>query len=501
MMCERQVNSGCDHLKKYKDENETSIFEDIAGNFVYPHMKQNFYELMKTMTMRCNAEKCTSICLLHTCLFCTTVLCYETHLRQHVQTTGHKFAIDNSYGNVYCFLCNNYVYDDEFLTIVDSVKQFSCSSLGFSYTPLTDIPLYKSDINLVVSTDTSEPIIRLKPTSYIGIRGLVNHGKTCFMNVVLQAFAHVPLIRNYFLSTIHKCKLKQNCFLCKIENLFTEFYSGKVEPMGLGDIVELVWKRAEHLSGDVQHDTHEFFIAALNLFHEDSIYSMKESNNSDPLNCTCVSHKIFMGQLQSNLVCKECNNISSTYDPFWDISLEICRQVETLLPPSVEECLEQYTQPEPLDINCNNCNSKGSMSKQMTFLRLPHILFLHLKRFKTIKKKTNKKSEDCFIHKKISTKIIFPHILDLTKFRSDYNSEDEGIASYELNLDDNRYELCSVINHVGPALDVGHYTTFISQHGRWFLCDDTKIKPVSLSDVLNSEAYMLVYEKKALEYS
>ncbi|KAI5712655.1 hypothetical protein M8J76_013905 [Diaphorina citri] len=494
MMCERQVSSGCEHLQKYKDDNETSIFKDIAGNFVYPHLQENFYELMKTMTMRCNAEKCTSTCLLHTCLFCTRVLCYDTHLRQHVQVTGHKFAVDISYGNVFCFMCNNYVYDDQFLAIADMVKQYACTTLGFSYTPLTDIPLYKSDINQVVTTDITEPISRLKATSYIGIRGLVNHGKTCFMNVILQAFSHVPLIRNFFLSTIHKCKLDQYCFLCKIEALFNEFYNGNVEPIGLGDIVELVWDRAPHLARDIQHDTHEFFIATLNLFHEDS----SESDNSDPLNCSCVSHKIFTGQLQSNLVCEQCNNVSTTNDPFWDISLEICQPVENnpMLPLSIEECLEQFTQPEHLDIQCNNCNAQGT-TKQMTFLKLPHILFLHLKRFKTIKKKGE------VIHKKVSTKVTFPHILDLTKYRSDYCSEDEdeGVAPYELNLEDNRYELCSVIKHSGLNIDVGHYTTYISQHKRWFLCDDTKIKPVGITDVLNSEAYMLVYEKKVLEYA
>lgn len=493
MMCERQVSSGCEHLKKYKDENGTSIFEDIAGNFVYPHLKENFYELMKTMTLRCNAEKCTSVCLLHTCLFCTTVLCYETHLRQHVQVTGHKFAIDNSYGNVYCFICNNYVYDDEFLTIVDSVKQFSCSSLGFSYTVLTDVPLCKSDINLIVTTDINEPITRLKSTRYIGIRGLVNHGKTCFMNVALQAFAHVPLIRNYFLSNIHKCKLDQNCILCEMEILFNEFYNGKVEPIVLGGMVGLLWARVPLLAEDAQHDSHEFFIAAINLFHEDCSESI-----DDAMNCTCVSHKLFMGQLQSSLACSKCNNVSTAIDPFWDISLDIYRPIENDPHPlSLEECLEQYTQPEPLDTQCNNCKEEGNNpTKQMTFLKLPHILFLHLKRFRTVKKKKN-----VLIRKKISTKVTFPLVLDLTKFRSDYNGEDEGVVPNELNLDDNRYELCSIINHIGPSLDVGHYTTYISQNQHWFMCDDTKIKPVSLTQALNSEAYMLVYEKKTLEYS
>jgi len=64
----------------------------------------------------------------------------------------------------------------------------------------------------------------------------------------------------------------------------------------------------------------------------------------------------------------------------------------------------------------------------------------------------------------------------------------------------NKYALFAVVNHQG-TIEGGHYTCFVrQQNGQWFKCDDHLITKASLSDVLNSEGYLLFYHKQFLEY-
>ena len=40
-------------------------------------------------------------------------------------------------------------------------------------------------------------------------------------------------------------------------------------------------------------------------------------------NCDCIVDTIFTGKLQSDVVCQSCQGVSTTIDPFWDISLDL----------------------------------------------------------------------------------------------------------------------------------------------------------------------------------
>ncbi len=120
-------------------------------------------------------------------------------------------------------------------------------------------------------------------------------------------------------------------------------------------------------------------------------------------NCDCIVDTVFTGKLQSDVVCQvgffflfcrlvlsnkfhftcdgqNCKNVSTTIDPFWDISLDL----PTVLPGtklgsaaggavaaaaaaamgqpiSLQNCLERFTKPEHLGstakIKCSICKS------------------------------------------------------------------------------------------------------------------------------------------------
>ena len=47
---------------------------------------------------------------------------------------------------------------------------------------------------------------------------------------------------------------------------------------------------------------------------------------TDAWSCDCIIHRVFTGSLQSDLTCASCRAVSTTVDPFWDISLDVAFQ-------------------------------------------------------------------------------------------------------------------------------------------------------------------------------
>lgn len=67
-----------------------------------------------------------------------------------------------------------------------------------------------------------------------------------------------------------------------------------------------------------------------------------------------------------------------------------------------------------------------------------------------------------------------------------------------------KYSLYAVVNHEGRSIDSGHYTSIVRQStgtDNWIKCDDLQLTPLNITQVLNSEGYLLFYHKKVLEYN
>lgn len=506
----------------------------------------------------------------------------KRHILEHATKEQHYLAIDLLFMAIYCFKCDDYVYNQEFESILRN--QYYCSnnydnSLIINnldgYNCRGEIKINQQQNNLGGSGGSSPAKKRRKSSSpqrkrishnsFLGLRGLINLGNTCFMNCILQALIHTPLLRDYFLADLHECHYdgeKQICLVCEMCRLFQEFYSGKSTPHIPLKLLHLVWTHAKHLAGYEQQDAHEFLIATLDILHRhckgSDINNTEEAIVNDPHNCDCIIDQIFTGGLQSDVICQTCNNVSTTIDPFWDISLD-------LGPKSLLDCLERFTRQEHLGstakIKCSKCQSYQESTKQLSMKKLPIVASFHLKRFEHSNR----------LHKKISTFISFPLYLDMSPFKasrratnninnSKYNNtndnsheQDSSSHSHDQDNDVNptsgngndttaqqapaatngngpifvntdeedqlmtkrrelregkgsggngvgddensKYCLFAVVNHSG-TIETGHYTAYIRQcRDQWFKCDDHLITRASVQEVLQSEGYLLFYHK------
>ncbi|XP_061830138.1 ubiquitin carboxyl-terminal hydrolase 22 isoform X1 [Nerophis lumbriciformis] len=519
--------AGCSHVNAYKVDNWKQNLRVIYQCFVWSGTAETrrrkvlqsdagWTELAKS----CICHMCGAhLNRLHSCLYCVFFGCFtKKHIHEHAKNKRHNLAIDLLYGGIYCFVCQDYIYDKDMEQIAkeEQRKAWKLQGIGEKYTTWEPT---KRELELLRHNPKRR---KITTNCTIGLRGLINLGNTCFMNCIVQALTHTPLLRDFFLSDRHKCEMQSNsCLVCEMSQLFQEFYSGHRSPHIPFRLLHLVWTHARHLAGYEQQDAHEFLIAALDVLHRhckgDSIRDNdngKKANN--PNHCNCIIDQIFTGGLQSDVTCQVCHGVSTTIDPFWDISLDLPGSSTPFWPLSpggdggtvngeshpsgsttLTDCLRRFTRPEHLGssakIKCGGCHSYQESTKQLTMKKLPIVACFHLKRFEHSAK----------LRRKITTYVSFPLELDMTPFMAS-SKESRMNGQYQQTVDvlnnDNKYSLFAVVNHQG-TLESGHYTSFIRQHkDQWFKCDDAIITKASIKDVLDSEGYLLFYHKQFLEY-
>lgn len=236
---------------------------------------------------------------------------------------------------------------------------------------------------------------------------------------------------------------------------------------------------------------------------------------------------MFQGHVQSKLVCNKCGHKSISYSPFSILSLPIPNKHGRGV--DLTDCLRYFTQDEVLSgenaWNCPKCNkvegptenpidvvfqpkrgmfrlrrskspSKKSTPstvpaptsisiKQLSFIKLPPVLFIHLSRFSMFN-----------VTDKLDTDITYP-------LRLKFNHATHDIY----------YNLTGLINHYGN-LKSGHYTSLVNKsshsendnllHPYWCYFDDDRLRinvshgniaAENLSKLRSRDVYVLCYEQ------
>jgi ubiquitin C-terminal hydrolase len=273
--------------------------------------------------------------------------------------------------------------------------------------------------------------------------------------------------------------------------------------------------------------------------------------DADPEVDTEYPFSLFRGTVESNVVCESCKASSSTLDPIEDVGLEVTAPLSSGVgvtsnpsgvgtPGSVhstssarggganssssrnaspipaasaltdvQTAFQRFAQTEALDMSykCETCGKVGRATKQSRLASIPPILTLHLKRFRygdrtapsqAAPTRRSCRSEvsqllgnnDYLTGKsgsaKIEGHIKFDMIFDLKPYLTD------ELKAKHANM---FCRLFAVIVHAGKNSHSGHYIAFVRDvsQNEWWKMDDSRVTAVTMSEVMQAEAYMLLY--------
>ncbi|KAK8947302.1 Ubiquitin carboxyl-terminal hydrolase 23 [Platanthera zijinensis] len=301
--------------------------------------------------------------------------------------------------------------------------------------------------------------------------GLENLGNTCYLNSVLQCLTYTEPFAAYLQSGKHKstCRAAGFCAMCALQNHVMDALQSTGKILKPFHLVRNLRCISRTFQNSRQEDAHEYMVNLLESMHKCCLPYGVPSESPSAYERSLV-HKIFGGQLRSQVKCMKCSYCSNKFDPFLDLSLEIVGA------DSVKKALAHFTAPEQLDdggrqYKCQHCKEKVRASKQLTVHKPPYVLTIHLKRFGS-----------CIRGEKINKKVEFGPSLDLKPFVS-------GLHEEEL-----KYTLYGVLVHAGWSTRSGHYFCYVrTSTGLWYSLDDNHVSQVSEKAVLSREAYMLFY--------
>jgi len=372
-----------------------------------------------------------------------------------------------------------------------------------SYTPSTSL---RSRYSEQESDRESSSPSKSKPSQsqdQKGLIGLNNIGNTCFLNSIVQCLSNTRVIKEYILSEEYVNEMRpsvKSALMKRFAELIKNLWQGDQKSLSTHSFKLEVDVFAPRFSGYYQQDAQEFLRYLLEGIHneinrvtsrpkpltqeiDDDLDDSQKAVEVWKRYLRLENSKIvdtFGGLLKSILECTHCGHRSTTFEPFWDLSLPIPDSLSHPGKLLLSHCFDLFTKEEVMDGDemptCSKCKTRRKCKKRFVIQKFPEVLVIHLKRFSLGSRA-----------RKVDSAIEFP----VTKL-------DMGPYSAESQLKNLFYDLYAVVNHNGTCY-TGHYTAYCRHpySHEWHVFNDRSVLPMSGDNMPKRDGYVLFYEQTA----